>query len=238
LPVYWGANQKGMQAGGELEGQALADAQVHWLEARDAMLRRSANLAELGLHKQLCNRLVEPWMFITIVLTATEWDNAWALRVDPAAQPEMERAFHLAHDLYTKSEPQKLERGQWHLPYVTGFDEATMRMENSSSGDNVENSLCVVSAGRCAAVSYLNQDKRSPAADALRAEKLLDNGHMSPFEHVAQAMTQSEWIAESTLAASRWTLDRIPLGNLWGWRQYRKMLKHEHDFSKIKHSPA
>jgi hypothetical protein len=233
MPVYWGENQRGMQAGGELRAIYRHDAEIVWRSARDEMLRRSAQLADIGLHKQLCNRLIEPWMFITVVITATEWDNAWGLRVDPAAQPEMERAFHLAKDLYDRSVPQKLAAGAWHLPYVTGYDEEQIRQEYAGVED-FDGLLCRVSIGRCAAVSFLNQDKRDPPADLARAGKMTDNGHMSPFEHVAQALTWAEWGEYATKAAHAWLHDRVPVGNLWGWKQYRKTLSNEHDYSKIK----
>jgi hypothetical protein len=56
---------------------------------------------------------------------------------------------------------------------------------------------------------------------------------MSPFEHVAQAMTEEQWVLYGTEMAARWVDARVPTGNLWGWRQYRKELPNEHDFSKI-----
>ena len=118
-----------------------------------------------------------------------------------------------------------MKAGQWHLPYVTSFDEEELLQSGHDE--------CRVSIGRCAAVSYLNQDKRDPPADIARAEKLAAAGHMSPFEHVAQAMTKDEWRLYGTEMAARWVDRRVPIGNLWGWRQYRKTLPNEHDFSKI-----
>ena len=60
-----------------------------WLHMRDQSVDGARRLGQIGLHKQIANRVVEPWMFTTVVCTATEWENAWALRVDPMAQPEV-----------------------------------------------------------------------------------------------------------------------------------------------------
>lgn len=227
LPVWWGKNQSGMQAKEELTGYALEGAKRLWLETvMDGVLAARA-LGNAGLHKQIANRAAELGMFITVVVTATEYDNFFALRDHGDAQPELACVAAKAHRLWQDSKPRKLVAGQWHLPYVTGFD-----------GDDViaeygETVACRVSVGRCAAVSYLNQDKRDPQADIARAEKNLAAGHMSPFEHVAQALTDEDWKVHSLEVMTEWIMRRVPVGNLWGWRQYRKTLPNEHDFSKI-----
>lgn len=228
LPVWWGKNQAGMQAAGELEGDTLRRAKDLWIEAVLSGVRHARLLNEIGLHKQVANRPAELGMFIVVVVTATEWENFFALRDHAAAQPELADVAGKAHRLWKASEPRSLTSGQWHLPYVTGFDQ-----DELLRADHSEDAVCRVSVGRCAAVSYLNQDKRDPPADLARADKLADAGHMSPFEHVAQAMTEEEWMFYATEAAGRWIDARVPMGNLWGWRQYRKGLKYEHDFSKI-----
>ena len=230
LPVWWGKNQSGMQAREELMGEPRARAKLIWLEAVMSGVRYARELGAAGLHKQIANRAAELGMFITIVCTATEWDNFFALRDHAAAQPELADVAAKAHRLWRESRPQRLEFGEWHLPYVTGFDDGLLRDPDSLySGDDV----CRISIGRCAAVSYLNQDKRDPPADLARADKLAAAGHISPFEHVAQALTESEWGRYAREAMERWIDARVPTGNLWGWRQYRKGLLNEHDFSKI-----
>jgi len=113
------------------------------------------------------------------------------------------------------------------LPYVTGHDAEECSREYSLDG------MCRISIGRCAAVSYLNQDKRDPPADIARADKLATAGHNSPFEHVAMALTEDQWKVYARTAAELWVAGRVPVGNLWGFRQYRKDLLNEHDFSKI-----
>lgn len=242
LPVWWGKNQSGMQAREELSDAPDREHEITgsvssprgravdaWLDGRDEALRRARRLGgELNLHKQIANRIVEPWMFITCVVTATEFENFWALRDSKDAQPELADVAGKAHRLYEDREPTALKSGEWHLPYVTGLDAHLLVAD--------QDAMCRISVGRCAAVSYLNQDKIDPNADLARADRLAAAGHMSPFEHVAQAMDGTEWEVYAADAALAWTLDRVPMGNLWGWRQYRKTLPNEHDFSKIERS--
>jgi thymidylate synthase ThyX len=223
IPVWWGKNQSGMQAREELAGEDLVRAQDRWRSAVLSGVWHARRLGETGLHKQIANRAAELGMFITVVVTATEWDNFFALRDHAAAQPELADVAGKAHRLWRESQPQQLASGGWHLPYVTGHGEIF----------NTVDEVCRVSIGRCAAVSYLNQDKKDPPADMARADKLAAAGHMSPFEHVAQALTWEEWGRYSREASLAWTHKRVPVGNLWGWRQYRKDLLGEHDFSKI-----
>jgi len=228
LPVRWGRNQSGMQAREELTGDDLASARAVWLRARNDALDSARFLGKLGLHKQIANRVVEPWMFITVVVTATELSNFFALRDHADAQPELADVAGKAHRLWRASSPRKLESGQYHLPYVNGFDQ-----DDLAKSLTIEE-ICKVSIGRCAAVSYLNQDRRDPPADLARADKLENSGHMSPFEHVAQALTDLEWEEYAEDLFRQWVVKKIPVGNLWGWRQYRKTLYGEHDFTIAK----
>lgn len=231
MPVWWGKNQSGMQAAEELEGEALAEAKRLWLEGRDYNVKLARALGAAGLHKQLANRVVEAWMFITVVLTVTEFDNYCGLRIDAGAQPELDFPAKLTRDALNASTPMLLESGQWHLPYVTGYDADELRTK-----DFTEERLCSVSVGRCAAVSYLKQDGSKEALDDERRadERLYPSGHMSPFEHVAQAMTSDEWFDYADKLADAWAYARVPTGNLWGWKQLRKMRTNEHDFTRIK----
>jgi len=244
MPVWWGANQSGMQANEELSDDDGGDehaitprfsARKAWLHARNKMLESARELAGIGLHKQISNRVVEPWMFTTVICTATEWDNAWALRVDPAAQPEFERTMHMAYDAYQTSKPQELKSGQWHLPYVTNYDEVELREQGYD-----DEKLCLVSVGRCARVSYLTHDgKHDPEADvALSRDRLIPSGHMSPTEHPLQAMTEDEWVLYAIRLAWKWAHNRVPVGNVWGFKQFRKTLKNEHNFALLKNKPA
>jgi thymidylate synthase ThyX len=209
IPIYWGKNQKGMQAEEELsEGQQLA-ARQYWLESRDRAVLEVGRLLELGIHKQITNRLLEPFLWHTIICTATELDNFFNLRDHKMAQPEIRRGAQLMKECYAKSTPQVLGLNHWHLPLVTNVDEVTL----IADGFNADQ-LAQISAARCARVSYLTHDgKRDPQKDLELCADLMKNGHMSPLEHPARADFHPEMI-----------------GNFRGWRQLRKLIKGEDVF--------
>lgn len=195
IPIHWGANQKGMQAHQELGIDAQIDCEEVWLNARDEAVRVVRRLLGLGLHKQIANRLLEPWMWITVIHSATEWDNFFKLRCHVMAEPHMQALAFAMRDAYRGSTPQK---GCWHLP-LTGFP-----------GDEglSESDLRLVSVARCARVSYLTHDGlRDVAADLRLAETLRTNGHFSPWEHVAHGF-QGRWGNFLGWKQLRWYVER------------------------------
>lgn len=165
MPVAWGSNQPGMQAGEEIARREEAIAM--WLEARDRAVEAARDAQRLGLHKQIVNRLIEPFAHISVVITATEWENFFKLRCHPAADPTMHALADAMRDAIAHSKPTFVGRDGWHLPYGAPTP--------------------LSSAGRCARVSYLNHDGSNPDIDkdAALAETLMASGHWSPFEHPA-----------------------------------------------------
>src|SRR5581483_5346106 len=117
-PVYWGKNQKGMQAEEELSDEQRQQAEAVWIEARDAAISFANRLREIGVHKQIANRLIEPWMPITIIWTATEFGNFFNLRCHKAAQPEIRKLADMAADLYYSHDPRPVDYDEWHLPLI------------------------------------------------------------------------------------------------------------------------
>lgn len=176
MPVAWGRNQSGMQAGAEIDDP---DAAVReWLRARDSAVEHARALAKLGLHKQIVNRVLEPFSHISVIITATEWTNFFDLRCHPAADPTMRAVAEAIAAAMQSSEATKLDHGDWHLPYITTEERASVKdMEF----------LAMMSAARCARVSYLNHDGTRPNVerDIKLAQLLRDESHMSPFEHQA-----------------------------------------------------
>lgn len=252
LPVWWGKNQAGMQAREELAGDELAAVRQNWLAARDMMLGESERLSVIGLHKQLCNRLIEPWMFITVLVTATEYDNWFHLRDHADAQPEIASIATEMHRQYLASTPQRLRVGSWHLPLVEEEDyQPALELVHASWPElgralDVElertNILKKISTGRCARVTLLTHDgKRDLKEDIALHDKLCSGptqdppqpGHWSPFEHVAQAMSVDAWnlLAVDELGraiAGERFFDQTIFGNVIGWKQYRKEFEKEH----------
>lgn len=217
IPIYWGKNQSGMQAKQELQGHERHLAEAVWRGSLDSALEHAEALVELGAHKQLVNRILEPFMWHTAIVTATEWSNFFGLRVDENAQPEIYRIAELMLEVYTSSEPLDLKLHEWHLPYTRQEDLAEF------GHDLTHPDLRKISAGRSARVSYLTQDgKRDLQKDIDLHDSLARNGHMSPLEHVARPMSPQEY------QQSNWS------GNFRGWHQHRKDFDHEDDFSQIK----
>jgi len=233
IPTHWGKNQKGMQAEEEVDEGAKMAAPRLWLQARDAAVEKAKQLLSLDVHKQITNRLLEPFMWHTVIVTATEWDNFYHLRCNPMAHPEIKLAADLMFDAMEKSTPTALDYGQWHMPLVSNADFEEMILADPTHPTLVQERLCKVSVGRCARVSYLTHDgKRDPQADIELHDRLLEAGHMSPFEHVARPMTSAEQRSLTPFGE----LDRdgqsdsIPFsGNFRGWVQYRKTIPHEED---------
>lgn len=206
VPDSFRANKKGMQAGDVLDRVEQEHARLAWLNARDAAVRQAETLAEIGVHKQWANRLLEPFCWHTIIVSATEWANYFALRLHKDAQPEIRLATECMRDAMRASDPTELVVGQWHLPLVDGhLDEGLSIRE-----------MVACSVARCARVSYLTHDgKRDVVADLALHNRLLTSGHMSPFEHPARAELHP--------------IERFS-GNFRGWTQYRKLIRGEDVF--------
>jgi thymidylate synthase ThyX len=207
IPIHWGKAQKGMQAYEVLSPEDSIAARDEWLFAGCDAVWRVRQLLHLGLHKQIANRLLEPWMWITVICTGNEgaWNNFFALRCHHEAEPHIQKIAGMAREVRSQSIPQKLSAGQWHLPLIGFEGDELLRHE-----DKVK-----VSVGRCARVSYLTMHgTRDTLKDVELHDRLSANGHYSPFEHQATPGYQAEL-----------------QGNLGhGWIQYRKTINGEYQY--------
>lgn len=199
IPVYWGKNQAGMQAREELVGYGKELAISEWLLARDNAVKSAEILISQNVHKQIVNRILEPWAWITEIISATEWQNFFLLRCHPDAQPELQHIAFMMRDIYNESFPVYHENGNWHIPMIRDDDE-----------DSLDN-IIKIATGRIARVSYLTHNGIRDTAEDIRLHNDLlsksDVKHLSPFEHIAQA---------SPYKGS---------GNFTGWRQYRNYIE-------------
>jgi thymidylate synthase ThyX len=151
-------------------------------------------------------------MWHTVIVTATEWDNFYALRDNSQAQPEIQRAASMMKSVQTDSIPELLYTNEWHLPLIREEDR-----------DMPLDILKKISVGRCTRVSYLTHNgRRDPEDDIRLHDQILGNGHMSPFEHVATPI--------DTVTQER---HGVFEGNFRGWHQYRKDIPGENDFSLL-----
>lgn len=197
-PLFWGRNQKGMVAEERMTVEQERAGEEAWLMARNAAVRQADQLNELGLHKQHVNRLLEPFLWVTVICSATTFENFFKLRRAPDAQPEIRFIADLMFDAYSASRPTELRAREWHLPFILEPERSALDLE-----------LCrQVSVARCARVSYLNfEGVRDLRTDQDLYERLAKSGHWSPFEHVAQ-------VAETRYIRS---------GNFVGFRQFREL---------------
>jgi len=189
-------------------------AQIKWLQARDDAIEKVKGLMALGLHKQIANRILEPWFNIRIILSGTEFENFFALRAHPDAQPEFQALAYKMLELYNTSEPKKLQPGEWHIPFgdKIEFNRLVTSLVSQNGGwapspQQIEISKAKIAIARCARVSYLNfEGKDDYEADIKLCDRLFGSvpRHLSPTEHVAQCLDSEEQI-----------------GNFYGWRQYR-----------------
>lgn len=199
MPIHWGKNQSGMQAKEELSGIALDMAADAWKNAAIEASIIAEKMMSLGAHKQIVNRILEPFQHMHTVLTATEFDNFFELRIHEDAQPEIYALALTMKQAMDNSEPRILKVGEWHLPYV--------------KETNMNSTLaCKISAARCCRVSYLKHDGSNPSIDEDLAlfERLVGSEplHASPLEH--QATPENEY-------------EPVPHSNLKDWAQYRKI---------------
>jgi thymidylate synthase ThyX len=169
-------------------------------------------LQNKGMHKQHANRVLEPYAFHTVVVTATHWRNFFGLRASSKAQPEAQDFGIAIAKAIMASKPRELSEGQWHLPYIREEDRNEILDEFA---------LAEASAGKCARVSYLTQDGvRSLEKDIELARSLQRSGHMSPFQHPARP--REEWDSRDSHG------NYSPV-----WTQFRKLFPGEGDFTKL-----
>ena len=204
IPIHWGANQPGMQAQQQVE--CTREAEYHWRMAASAAAEHAEKMNAIGLHKQVVNRILEPFQWMRTILTGTEFDNFFELRIHPDAEPHIHAlavAMKAAMDASTPVRRLSVSThpGSWHLPYVKAGERLMYGVL----------SLCKISAARCARVSYLTHDGAAPSLDAdLALYERLAGGvpmHASPLEHQAFSGRSTDHS-----------------GNLNGWVQFRQII--------------
>lgn len=228
VPWHWPAEQKGMQGGPPLGYEEQRACRAEWLAARDDAVKQARRLKDLGLHKSIGNRLLEPFMWASDVVTSTEWDNFFNLRAHEGAEPHFaDLAFAMA-ELYFVTKPVKVDYGEWHLPFIQRqeLDSLALLGPGRLKAEQLE-TLKRVSAARCARVSYTVRYEEESAGTGVEAEPRVDRDlarydklvnsrpvHASPFEHVA---TPHEAMF-SGIGACR---------NFRGWVQFRGEIPEE-----------
>lgn len=236
MPVHWGVNQPGMVADAEANEEVTAAAKTIWYEARNNAIKSAEALSALGIHKQVANRLIENFTYQKVIVTGTEWDNFFWLRCHKDAQPEIRLLAELMLKAYNESEPEVLQLGEWHTPYVAHARHNVtneLRYMNSEGGEFTLDEARKVSASCCAQVSYRKNDdtveKAIKVYDMLNLDSTDDNTrkHSSPIEHQATPIPLDEYILDIPGATHEDLEGTCWSGNFRNWIQYRHLFEED-----------
>jgi len=215
VPVKFAKNQAGMVAGETLVGEDYERALGVWLKSSKEAADNAEELLKIGVHKEIAGRILEPFIWTKGIITATKagWDSMLKLRLHKDAQPEFRALAQKIKEAIDNSTPNRLQYGEWHLPYYSG-------------NESIINAI-KISTSCCAQVSYRALD------DSLeKAKKIYDmlnlpeNGvykddpsHMSPCEHQAMCLDEKEFVGThpSDIGGNFQTCS---------WWQYRKILEN------------
>lgn len=253
IPIAFQKDHTGMQGTQYFTGWRENIIRLGWIAASKAAVFSAKKLSKLGLTKQLCNRLLEPFMYHTVIVTATDFENFFALRAHGAAEIHIAKLAELMLEDYNNSTPARLNEGDWHIPFgdkidldklytkieadhgiydpIISYQEANGGISETNQKIIIQYKLKVATA-RCARISYIvvgEEGKEWTIEQDIKVhDKLMNDGHMSPFEHCGQTMTTHQYENESSYNA-----DDGPEGT-WGWSgnfkgfiQYRKIFANE-----------
>lgn len=248
IPVHWGKNQAGMQANEEcdnkvrdcIRGQMPVSNKEAWQSAGMSASQFADSFNCAGYHKQIVNRLVEPFQMIRVLVTATSFDNFFKLRFHKDAQPEIAELALCMLVGYNKNVPEVLKPGEWHTPFVDHLrDEDGLKYvvydidDGQGFYQDVETAI-KVSCSCAAQTSYRKADTSIEKAIAIY-DKLIgsDPAHSSAFEHCAtpaveygvtrvngpyDVMSWQEGITHVDYRGQLWS------NNFEGWIQYRALI--------------
>jgi hypothetical protein len=203
MPIRWGTNGKGMQDHGVVPQNIAEQAEWCWRQAGMSAIVWAEEMNKLGLHKQIVNRVLEPYAWMETLVTATDYANFFALRVHKDAQPEFQRVAYLMLKEYLASKPSVVLDGEWHLPFADFMPEGITQDQRLK-----------ISTARSARLSYKTFDgEMSPEKDFGIFDRLVGSqpGHWSPVEHSATPLGDPD----------------ARFGPFRGWKSYRAHFKDE-----------
>ena len=229
-PLVWGKNKAGMSSTEVLEGFKLHVAKLTWSIGAWVAKKVSSVLNWAGLHKQWANRGTEPYSRIKVILTTTEIDNFYWLRLDEdAAQPEIITLAKAMQKVHKLSSPKLLLPGQWHLPYIETSEFEGVQSYHTAADEVSLEDAQKISASACAQVSYRKLD--TSIEKALGVYERLFSGpkpHLSPTEHQATPIdpngfnyfpqTWPKGMTHYDQKGNQWS------GNFKGWIQFRQLI--------------
>lgn len=203
-PVSWGVNKKGMSADEEYMEEDLHYLDEWWISLLTNVVYSVESLQAAGYnpHKEIINRVVEPWSNVSVILSTTSHQNFFNLRCSEHAHPEIQEVAYAMRSELHASTPVVRSGVDWHIPMVTEEERKSIPQAD----------LIKVATGRCARVSYLTHEgRRDISKDIDLHDRLLKDGHWSAFEHCALPLMNRAQMS----------------GNFRGWKQYRKFYPKE-----------
>jgi len=228
----WTKTQKGMQGEVVTNLSIIQELDNDVFFMRDWIINEVQNLAVKGVHKQNANRYLEPFQYIKLICTGTEWSNFFSLRCHKDAQPEIQQLAYAIRQAMKDSSPKFLNPGEWHIPFEDFLPEDT----------NSEQKI-KVSVARCARISYNNFETNSidVEKDIELYEKLMvqEPLHASPAEHQARVPIEQELehfhsrYLTHTVGKPIYHKGKY-ISNLNGWIQLRKVIENGEHFNNIR----
>ena len=223
----WTLNQKGMRGKRITDSQMISELDADWENAKQGALDIAIRLHKKQIHKQNVNRLLEPFMFVNLIVTleASALKSLLHLRransgqVDRwsdtfPAQPEFQVVADMMWEAYLESESFYVAAGEWHVPYLNTVHPSEEEL--------------FYSVGRCANISYgVNEYSFEKFVEI--GEKMLKLNHPSPTEHQCKYPSKEEKKMMQKIYNE--TTDAFEIGpyysNFQNWIQFRKILERK-----------
>jgi len=248
MPVQFGKNKSGMQDDGEHAEliqldyvDECGDQQLQFITPEEfwelsavSASEFAETFADAGYHKQVCNRLLEPYQYMNVIVSMTDIDNFWHLRLHKDADPTFVNLSECMKDAYDESIPEKIVDEDYHLPFIDKIHPIVGLTKYFA--DDIEITLeeaIKISISLCCQVSYRKSDFSIEKAIKIWDMLVTMNPvHASPLEHVAKPFSDGEYIKraiiqEKIVEAKLLGIDAMYCGNFRGWIQYRKGVKNE-----------
>lgn len=233
-PIYFGSKKSGMQAGDELTDEGLDFVKCVWGSSLESAVEYAEMLDKAGVAKEVTNRITEPYQLIKAVWSATDWENFFNLRLEKDADPNICMLAYKMYEAMSKSKPQLLRKGEYHLPYVEisrdqyNYEDTYYFLWDKdctgteTDGYMYEQRLTLeqaikYSVASCAQVSYRSEgmtlDKAEKIWNMLVKSEVV---HASPLTHVATPISKEIEIENSDYQTIGF-INRI--GNPSTWEQ-------------------
>lgn len=239
MPVHFGKNQSGMQDAGVHDALVEWDdwefpIDEIWEKAGQYAADFSEAISQAGYHKQVANRLLEPYQFMNTIVSMTDIDNFWHLRLHKDADPTFVNLTECMKEAYDQSVPETVDETDYHLPFIEKMkpDFGVIKYFADNEEVTLEEAI-KISVSLCCQVSYRKADfSKEKAMKIWDMLVTMNPVHASPLEHVARPLTRYEYESRRHVQSLINDYGIIGVnayycGNFKGWIQYRKEQPNE-----------